>query len=280
MTQSAKHAAMSYLIDEYEEHLTPVCSKDTVYRRIGLLKRLHDYLPAGLAYAKTAHLEGFLAQLRRKGRGRATMATYDAHIRGFFAWADAQGKLDGDPTLLMRRPKFPRFQPKPATHEEVEAALATPEPFMTMFALAYYAGLRACEVAACCREYITEEVMFIPRGKGDRRAALPTHPGLWTLVRDRRPGRLFPIGERGGEVNGHWVSQMARRQFARMGMPTMTIHRLRHSTATHLIQAGADAVTVQQIMRHASLATTQVYVETTSERKRAAIALLGAPASL
>lgn len=272
---------MSYLIDEYEEHLQPVCSEDTVTRRIGLLKRLHDFLPAGLAYAKTYQLEGFLAQLRRKGCGRATMATYDAHIRGFFGWADKLGKLDGDPTLLMRRPKFPRFQPKPATHDQVQAALAAPEPFRTMFALAYYEGLRAFEVAACRREDITEEITFVPRGKGGRRAAIPTHPALWALVRDRPPGRLFPIGRNGGEVNGHWVSQMARRQFRRMGMPTMTIHRLRHSTATHLIHAGVDAVTVQQIMRHASLATTQVYVETNSARKRAAIVLLpGAPASL
>lgn len=270
-----RYPDMSHLIAEHARYLKVGCAESTITARTRLLWRLHHYLPDGLGTAAQGQIEAFLAELHDAGRGPATLANYAMHIRAFFRWADAMGKLDGDPTLGMYRPPQRKFRPKPCDdQQQIEKALSSPEPWRTIYALAYYEGMRAFEIAAARREDITEETTFIARAKGGDPGVVPTHPYVWALVRDRPPGRLFPHGPRKGKVDGRWVSQEARRQFRRLGLPGLHVHRLRHSFATDQLVAGADVRTVQENLRHATLATTVVYLETTSARKRAAIELL------
>ena len=266
-------AAMGYLIDEHADHLRAAgCSKITVDSRTRLLRCLHNYLPGGIAFAKTTQLEAYLSDLVRRGRGRSTIATYSMHIRGFYKWADLAGYLDGDPTLSMKRPKPGKFSPKPVTAHQLEIALSQAgEPWLTVFALAYFEGFRAKEIAECCREHVTEEVIYIPDGKGGDPAVLPTHPYIWSLVSARPEGPLFPGATPAA------ISQGAIRQFKRLGLVGVHVHRLRHTYATDMLAAGADIRTVQENLRHASLVSTQAYTEVTSERKRAAVVALPVP---
>lgn len=271
---------MSNLVDEHARHLRAAgCSERHIIIRGQLLRRLHDHLPMGLLFARTVDIEEFLAGL---AIARSTLLGYLGHVRSFYRWADHLGYFDGDPTLTLRRPRGVKFRPKPATAEQIQAALSSPEPWHTIFALAYFEGFRAQEIAFCEREDFTQEWTSVRRAKGGDPATVPTHPYVWTLVRDRPPGRLFRTGRRGGPVNGMWISQGARRQLRRLGYKT-SIHPLRHAFATDMLLAGADVRTVQECLRHASLVTTSAYLEVTSPRKRAAVELLtipGAPASL
>jgi integrase/recombinase XerD len=269
-------AAMGYLIAEHARHLLAAgCSQVTIDSRTRLLWHLHDHLEYGLAFAATTQIEAFLASFAARGRKRATIANYTMHLKGFYRWADLAGHLDGNPTLTMRQPRPPKPSPKPVTHAELEAALTrAPEPWRTAFALAYYEGLRAMEIAACYREYVTPDWLYVPNGKGGEPAAVPTHPYVWALIAPRPPGRLFPT------ATPKTISMGAIREFRRLGLTGVHIHRLRHTYATDLIEAGVDLRTVQECLRHASVATTQAYISVTSERKRAAVQLLATPAEL
>lgn len=269
---------MGYLLSRHLRYMRAAgFSGITAKCRIKILVRLHAHLTMGLAYGSKPEIEAFFESLR--GLKRSSVRNYMDHVRAFYAWADREGYLDGDPTLLLTRPPAAKFRPKPLPGAEVDLALSSPEPYGTIFALAYYQGMRAAEIAACCREDITRELTYIPRGKGGDAANVPTHPQVWQMVQHRPNGRLFPIGPRGGRVDGAWVSGMARKQLRRLGLPRH-IHQLRHSFATHQLILGADVRAVQANLRHASLITTSAYLDITDERRRDAIALLGAPASL
>jgi len=216
------------------------------------------------------------------GCSRWTIAGYSNHFRGFYAWADHAGYLDGDPTAAMDRIRPPQWLPRPCTRIEVGIALTAPAPWRTAFALAYYAGMRCKEIAAAKREHITAESTWIPDGKGGNPAVVPTHAFLWDLVRDRPAGPLV-ASVRGEALTANWLSRGGSRVLRRLGLKRVTAHRLRHSFATHLLEEGADLRVVQELLRHASVATTQVYTQVTDARKRAAVAALpwlGAPASL
>ena len=260
-----------------EEHLDAIAAAGmaelTIARRGQVLRRLHDYLDAGLAWGETAQIEAWLARLRREGVSRRTALAYGSHIRAFYAWADEAGILDGDPTLAMKRRRWPRWIPRPGlTQEQVRIALGAPEPWCTAYHLAYYEGFRAKEIAAARREDITEALAWIPEAKGGDPGAVPTHPAVWELLADRPPGRL--VTNHGRKVGPQWVSQEAIRQFTRMGLRGAHIHKLRHSLAQHLLEAGADLRVVQELMRHASVATTQGYTYVTDARKTAALTAL------
>ena len=282
-TTSDDIAAMSQLIEEYETHLRAAGRAEaTIVKRVEILWRLHHHLRLGLRFATTAGIEAFIADLQRKGRKAWTIYGYDGHIRQFFAWADLVGALDGDPTLHMPRPKPGKFRPRPMSPMQVQVALAeVPEPWHTMFCLAYYEGLRASEIASCHREDITADTTYIRRAKGGERSSVPTHPEVWGLIKDRPPGPLFTTPH-GKKPTGRWVSAGTRRHLHRIGLRDCHLHRLRHSLATQLLERGHDLRTVQEILRHASVATTQAYTDVTDERKRAAIVSLpsvGTPAS-
>jgi integrase/recombinase XerD len=271
---------MSYLLDLHAAHLR-ACSRSerTIGDRLKILRRLHDNLEFGLAYASTHEIEAFLAALRAAGRMRWTLRTYLGHIQGFYAWADSAGLLEGDPAVSIDRIRPPRFAPKPCTREQVAQAFTVPEPWRTVVGLAYYAGLRAAEIADACREDITETWLYVV-GKGDEPATVPTHPWLWQHLADRPPGPLVRTGR--GPTTSGWVSKSLTRELGRVGLAGVHCHRLRHSYATHLLEEGADVRTVQECMRHSSLVTTQAYTAITERRKRAAVESLpwlGAPAS-
>jgi len=271
--QRHKDSAMAYLIDEHADHLRSAgCSQTTVDCRVRLLRCLHDYLPAGLAFAKTAQLETYLSDLVRRGRRRSTIANYSMHLRGFYVWADRVGYLDGNPTLTMKPPKPIRPTPKRITAAELEIALTrAAEPWRTAFALAYFEGLRAMEIASCEREHVTAEWLYVPNGKGGDPAMVPTHPYVWSLIAPRPSGRLFPT------ATPRSISAGAIRAFQRLGLMGVHIHRLRHTYAINLLEAGADLRTVQECLRHASVVSTQAYTHVTGDRKRAAVAALPAP---
>lgn len=271
------HHMGSYLLDQHLAHLRAIGrSPKTVEARRSVLRRLHNHLPFGLAYAATEQLESWLGALRESGRARWTLRTYDNHVRDFYRWACNAGFLNGDPTGELVRPAQPRCIARPVTEDEMAAALQLPEPLKTAVALAGFEGMRAGEIAACDRAHITAERTLIPVGKGGHAGVVPTHPYIWELVRDRPPGRLIR-NKWGRAVSAHWVSVRISWWMRQIGLEGVTAHRFRHRYGTLIQQSVGDIRVTQECLRHSSVASTQIYTAVTSEARTRAVAGLPVP---
>jgi integrase len=238
-----------------------------------VIQRLHNDLPYGLAYAATEQIEAWLGQ---PGWSRWTRVTYGKHIRMFYRWATSTGHLDGDPALNLPRPKAPRGIPDPVTRAELARALESPESWYTAIVLAAFAGLRSDEIGHAQREHVDQVQMLVPCGKGGDAGAVPTHPFLWGVVKDRPDGPLV-LNRRGRPVTGRWLSANAREHFDRLGLPKVHLHRFRHYFGT-MIQAGfGDLRVTQECMRHASISSTQGYTLVTGQQRASAIGSIPSP---
>jgi integrase len=248
----------------------------TIEARNDVLRRLSRRLDYGLVYAAREQIEGWLADLRQRGRARATISIYAYHTRAFFDWACVMGFLDGNPTGGMEKPKMPRGIPNPITETELAVLLGLAEPLLTAIILGAFEGQRRAEIVACRREHITEDVVRIPRGKGGDAGAVPTHPFVWEHVRDR-PGGLLVTDRRGNPVTAHWLGVHARYAFDALGLPDVHLHRLRDRYGTVIQEQYGDLRVTQECLRHRSVSSTEKYTLVTSKRRAAAVATLPVP---
>jgi integrase/recombinase XerD len=249
----------------------------TIRDRAELLRRVDAELPLGLGEATTEELQEWLA---RPGWSAQTRATYYGHLLGFYR--DVAEQLGWDPSAGLIRPKVPRGLPKPASEDEIRCALADlPRPWDLYVMLAAYAGLRSSEVAGLDRRNVTEALVTVHQGKGGKSRTVETHPDLWRRIRLAQPGPIALLGS-GRVMTGEQMSARARYQLDKIGLPELTMHRFRHRFATMLLRpkelggAGADLLTVSELMGHANPNTTKVYALITSEQRRLAIHALPA----
>lgn len=204
-----------------------------------------------------------------------TRQTYYSGLMAWHRWLVARGHREDNPAAALRRPKAPRGVPHPVSTPSLQKLLASPMPARTrvMVLLAAYQGLRVHEVAKVRGEDFDLDAGFLRvTGKGGVTADLPLHPEVvaaaevmpargWWFESAMAPGR--PIASR--TVTTHITQAMRRAEVA--GVP----HSLRHWYATALLRSGTDVRTVQTLMRHASLTTTQVYLAVEDDQRRAAV---------
>jgi integrase len=254
------------IIDAYGRHLTTLRrSENTIRTYLTLLRAMDRNLPHGLVGACRDELEQHLAGLT----SNSAVILNRAVLRGFFGWAcdpDDQW-LDYDPTVRLSRPSSPQPDPKPVASEQLAHILANAaEPYRTLFVLAAYAGLRCIEISRVERQHITEQVLLVRRGKGDKLRRIPTHPILWRAVADLPAGRIT-------ELTPTQVSMNGNRRLHKLA-PGVTMHQLRHWFGTEAYNRSLDILAVKDLMGHASVATTQVYVKVADAQRRAAVAAL------
>jgi integrase len=265
-TRNTRNADM---IEEYRVHLVSAGrSTLTIESVLDLLFRLDRELPAGLAEAYPRELKAWLAQ-PRLGCGDGdrwsanTIATYRSHMVEFYKWACDEDDpwLTYDPARRLPRPKVNRGVPQPTTDEAVQRIVSeAAEPFRLICILAAYGGLRPIEIADIRREDITERLIVIRRGKGNKPAVIPTEPAVWRAVRDLPPGPL--VTRNGQPISRRYASrQTSAYLHRRMGIDTSPRY-LRHWHGTWL-RRHYDLRVVQERMRHASVATTQIYTAVT-----------------
>lgn len=265
---------MSYLIPAYLDHLRAGDkSERTIESRREVLQRLHDFLPYGLAYAATEQIEAWLAH---PGWSPSTRLMYSKHIRYFYRWAAEAEHLDGDPAARLPRPKVPRAIPKPVSEAELARALESGEPWYTAIVLGAFAGLRADEIARARREHVDADRLLVPHGKGGDAGAVPTHPFLWQVVRDRPVGPLV-TDTMGRPTTGRWLSINARAHFDSLDLPAVHLHRFRHYFGSTIQAQFGDLRVTQECMRHASITSTQGYTLVTSQRRASAVGSIPAP---
>ena len=200
-----------------------------------------------------------------------TLCTYYGHAAAFFRWAILVELLHVDPTQRMRPPRRPRGVPRPAPAEVVRAVLADgTDPYVTIVLLATYAGLRIGDIVRLRREDVTEHTIRVRQGKGGKDAELPTHADIWAHLK-RRPAGLVLPGPAGMPLDPSHLATRFTRYLNRIGQPHVTAHQFRHLYGTLLYRSTRDLLLTQQLMRHSSVATTQIYAQLVDETKTAAI---------
>lgn len=244
-------------------------------------------------------LRDWLWTCSRRGDARATLARRTATARGFFAWAVEGGLVPVDPSLRLVTPR--RAQPLPklaaaTTLGDVLDALAAraeggdPQHLRdhAMLELLYATGMRVAELCGLDVDDLDRQrATALVLGKGSKQRVVPFGtPALRAveayLVRGRgalaaRAGAASPavfLGARGGRITPRAVYAVVSRELApALGAPSAGPHLLRHSAATHLLDGGADLRSVQELLGHASLGTTQIYTHVSRERVAASYRL-------
>ena len=234
----------------------------------------------------------FLEHLSHQQYSPATMARKIATLRSFHRWLEKRSLIAINPMLMIRTPKQSKRLPKAIDVIQVEKLLSAPDHTNILGArdraileTLYSTGIRVSELVGINRGDIDEAgATLIVRGKGRRERIVPLgthalaalrHYGgmLDTLtngsVQGPDPQAPLFINKHGGRLSTRSVRRKVSKYLAQAGLdPNISPHTLRHSFATHLLDNGADLRSVQELLGHQSLSTTQVYTHLTSQRMR------------
>ncbi len=245
--------------------------------------------------ANTEVLRGFLGNLGSNDYSPATMARKIATLRSFFKWAERRGVSGTNPMLAIRTPKQGKRLPKAVSMEQIEKLLITPSDRdvlglrdRAMLETLYSTGLRVSELVDLNFEDLDEpgECLRV-RGKGKRERMVPLGSHAMAAVKRyalmvrgdaRFAGQWAPevttkplfLNKHGGRMSSRSVRRKLDKYLKEAGLdPKISPHTLRHSFATHLLENGADLRSVQELLGHQSLSTTQVYTHLTAQRLKA-----------
>jgi integrase/recombinase XerC len=240
-----------------------------------------------LAALTPADVRAFMAARRGDGIGSRSLMRTLAGLRGFARFLERRGKGKVAALTAVRAPKIGKTLPRPLP---ASAAKRVADPGLAagdgreawihardaaLLALLYGSGLRISEALGLPRGDFDSADALTVTGKGRKRRMVPLLPQVQKLIadyialcpRDLPPdGPLF-VGVKGGPLSARVVQLAMARLRGALGLPeTATPHALRHSFATHLLARGGDLRAIQELLGHASLATTQIYTEVDAER--------------
>ncbi|MEU4235647.1 tyrosine recombinase XerC [Nonomuraea sp. NPDC026600] len=270
----------------FERDLSP----HTVRAYLSDVTALFDHLNGQLHGLDIGTLREWLAEQHADGKARATLARRTACIRTFTAYCHRRGWLPDDPGLLLGSAKAPRPLPAVLDQQQAQAVLEAPsagEPKdlrdQAILELLYATGVRVSELCALDVDDVDRDRHVIRvLGKGRKERSVPFGlPALRALDKwcvHGRPlwiragsGAAVFLGVRGGRIDAGTVRRVVHARLREVeGAPDMGPHGLRHSAATHLLEGGADLRSVQELLGHASLHTTQIYTHVSIERLRTA----------
>jgi integrase/recombinase XerC len=240
---------------------------------------------------RPAHIRRFLAHLHGKAYARATISRKLSSLRALYRYLAARGLAASDPTVGIRAPRQPRRLPRFLYENDLEKLLSSPDPATplglrdrALLETLYATGLRVGELVSLTVEQAggAAELRVVGKGRKERLVLLGRTAqqaiGRY-LARGRpqllarRPGaeeekRLF-LNARGGPLTDRSVRRVVHRHVLKAcAQHGIGPHALRHTFATHLLDAGADLRAVQELLGHASLASTQIYTHVTRRRLR------------
>ncbi len=248
-----------------------------------------------LAEVDLRGLRSWLAKQQTLGQARATLQRRSAAARVFFTWAQQNGLVEHNPAASLRSPKVVRALPATLDQsaaaamlgEAITAAREEPGPVadrdVAMLEVLYATGIRVSELCGLDVDDLDQDRRTLRvLGKGRKERTVPVGGpamralGQWLadgrhqLVTPGSGGAMF-VGERGRRIDPRVVRRIVHRALRIVdGAPDLGPHGLRHAMATHLLEGGADLRSVQEMLGHASLATTQIYTHVSNERLRAA----------
>lgn len=272
------------IVEQFLEHTAATRSPHTVRSYRADLAQLAPMVPPNGPLTE----ELLLRYLRTYGQNTVTRARKLSCIRTFCKFARRTGWLSGDPTESLSSPIRRKRLPKVINQTQAVALLEQPTPSKTplrdqaILELLYSAGLRASEAASAnWDDFDFSSKTVRVRGKGSKqRIALFGATCARALTEYFRSERVRPVegqpvftNAQGRRITTRTIQNIVHRWAANAGLPPSTTpHTLRHSFATHLLDGGADLKSVQQLLGHESLATTQIYTHISIERLREAVA--------
>ncbi|MCO5070427.1 MAG: tyrosine recombinase XerC [Rhizobiaceae bacterium] len=235
---------------------------------------------ADIADLRPADLRAFLAQRRGGGAGARTLGRGLAGIRSFLRFLERRGMANAAGASALRAPKQPKSLPKPLSAADARRIVSADEQLVdepwiaardaAVLTLLYGSGLRISEALGLKGDDLASGSDGVLRvtGKGGKTRLVPVLPVALKAVAEYR--KLCPYhldaeaalfrGAKGGALNPAIVQRAMRRMRSALNLPdTATPHALRHSFATHLLGRGGDLRTIQELLGHASLSTTQIY---------------------
>jgi len=235
-----------------------------------------------LSALATGDFRAWLAARSAAGLQRSSTARALSTLRGFFRWLKRRGLADNAALSVLRTPKVPKAVPKALSAAEAEEAIATVAQLSddnwigkrdcAVLLLLYGCGLRIGEALSLTRGEAPKpgQDSLLITGKGNKQRMVPLLPVVTAAIADYlaacpfAPGKDSPLflGKRGGPLSARRVQQRLQELRALLGLPeSATPHALRHSFATHLLAGGGDLRAIQELLGHASLASTQRYTE-------------------
>ncbi|KRE41898.1 tyrosine recombinase XerC [Knoellia sp. Soil729] len=245
---------------------------------------------------RLADLRAWLGALASAGAARSTVARRSAALRTFFGWATRQGHVDLDPSLRLVAPKRHRTLPPVLAKDDAVglldvAAVAADDDDpvhlrdRAILELLYATGIRVGELTGLDIDdvdFASTVVRVIGKGDKERRVPFgaPASRALQEWLERGRPrlvasgsGPSLFLGRRGRRIDPRQVRTLVHDMLTHVpDAPDLGPHGLRHSAATHLLEGGADLRMVQELLGHASLATTQIYTHVSIERLAASYA--------
>jgi len=291
---------LMHVLATYERHL--VFERDlaahTVRAYLSDLTDLFDHLTrlgvTDISGLDLTMLRSWLAKQQTLGRARTTMARRATAVRVFTAWAYRVGLVSIDAGALLANPKAHRTLPAVLDVHDVRGLLDAAQQRVVegdpvalrdvaILELLYASGIRVGELVALDVDDLDGErrvVRVLGKGRKERVApyGVPAAGAIRRWLDDGRQhlvgagsGPALFLGSRGGRLDQRAVRTLVHARLSEVpGAPDTGPHGLRHTAATHLLEGGADLRAVQEILGHASLATTQLYTHVTTERLRTA----------
>ena len=283
-------------LERYLRHLTVErgLSKNTLAAYGSDLARYLDYLErlnTGPEQVSSNQVGDFAQQLTALGLKASSANRILAAVRGFHKFLGLEGIRDDDPATRLRPPKLPKRLPKALSQDQVTQLLSAsgPEPEdegadlirlrdRAILELMYSTGARVSEIVALDLDEVNDSGLLRVRGKGSKERIVPvgsyaarslnsylirTRPALARL----RGERALFLNKLGGRLSRQSIWEIIQKAGSACNLE-VSPHSLRHSFATHLIEGGADVRVVQELLGHASVATTQIYTLITVDTLR------------
>lgn len=244
-----------------------------------------DVGKSALAAITISDMRAWMASERNRGLSARSLARALSAVKSFYRWLGEEFGIEAASVTATRAPKLKQRLPRPVDPDAAKALierveLQHSEPWIAardvaVVTLLYGCGLRISEALSLTRaSHPLPEVLRI-HGKGDKVRIVPVLPAARAAVTDYvkhcpydvpPDGPLF-LGLRGGPLNPRQIQKTMEQSRLQLGLPaTATPHALRHSFATHLLEAGGDLRSIQELLGHASLSTTQAYTAVNQAR--------------
>jgi integrase/recombinase XerC len=287
------------LLTDYERHLIAErdLSRHSVRAYLGDVADLLEHLIRlghdDLAGLDIHGLRSWLAKQQSLGKSRSTMSRRATAARVFTAWAQRTGRISTDPGALLASPRphksLPGVLGQADTRAVLDAAAVAADdgsPIglrdLAIMELLYATGIRVGELCALDIDDIDPSrrvVRVFGKGRKERSVpyGVPASDALRRWLDEARPRLVRPgsgpavfLGARGGRIDQRAVRRLVHERIGVVDVPDLSPHGLRHTAATHLLEGGADLRSVQELLGHASLATTQIYTHISTDRLRRA----------
>ncbi|MHA7272607.1 tyrosine recombinase XerC [Arthrobacter sp. TMT4-20] len=258
----------------------------------GLLRFAQESGVTRLDELTLADLRSWLGSMDAQGQARSTIARRAATVRSFLAWAVREELIEANPALRLRAPKREKTLPGVLSSKQLDvifeslrAASTEGDPIAlrdtALVEVLYGTGIRVGELVGLDIDHLDVDrrtLRVVGKGNKERTVpyGVPAAHALDDWLRRGRPklvtaasGYALFLGRRGGRMDQRQARSTVERLFAGVeGTSAKGPHALRHSTATHLLDGGADLRAVQEILGHSSLATTQIYTHVSVDRLR------------